>query len=290
MKVWFNGNITDDAKISLQTHALNYGTSVFEGIRFFETSKGPAIFRVKDHIDRLFLSAESLGMNVPYSRNDIYKAIVDVVKGSSLKEGYIRPLFFYGDESINVYPEQVSVNCAVFVSEYNQGREDLRVHVSNIRKVSEKSTIPGTKFGGFYVNSILAMEDARKNGFDEALLLDEKGNVSEGPLHNFFVVKDKLVITPVSSSILLGITRDTVLTISKDCGFESIEKELSVEEMNDSDEAFFCGTAAGIKWIKEIDHIKFGDEIGSVTSKLKEKYEEIITGADDKYKDWLEII
>lgn len=289
MKVWFNGEIFEekDARISLMTHALSYGTTVFEGIRFYQTEDGISVFRLTDHIDRLFKSAEALKMNVPASRHDIEKGVKDLIKKCKVLDGYVRPMIFYGDESISVYPKENSVNCAIIISDWKNHEGGIRVKTSEFRRINENAVVHGTKVGGYYVNSIFAMEDARKRGFDEALMLDSEGYVSEGPAYNFFIVKGNLLMTPSSRSALFGITRETILEISKELGFESIEKDLTLEEVTDADEAFFCSTAAEIVWIKEIDHIRLSDKIGPVTEKLMEKYQEIVHGRDKEREEWL---
>ncbi len=292
MKIWFNNKIVDekDAMISVKAHGLHYGTAVFEGIRFYETEKGVAIFRLKDHIDRLFHSADALKMSVTFSRNDIKNGVKELIKSNNLKKGYIRIIIFYGPESLAVYPENISVNCAIILDEIRINKEGLRLKTSKFRKISDKATVHGTKISGFYANSVLAMEDVRKQGFDEALMLDQNGFVSEGPAYDFFIVKDNLITTPSSKSALLGITRSTILKIAKDLGYESIEKELTIEEATDADEAFFCSTGSEIIWIKEIDHIKISENIGDITTKIKDKFNYIVHGKDEQYLSWLEII
>lgn len=292
MKIWMDGELLPEekAKISVKTHSLHYGTAVFEGIRFYDTKKGIKIFRLDDHIERLFRSAENFNMDVPFSRDDIKCAVKGVINNNDLKEGYIRPIIFYGDESIGAYPGNVSVHAAVFATPWNLMKDGLRVKTANIRKINRDATVPGVKITGTYFNSVLAMEEARKLGFDEPLILDEVGYVSEGPTQTFFIVKDNLITTSISKSQLPGITRDTILKIAKDLGYESIEKELTVEEARDADEAFFCATAYGIVYIKELDYIKICQEIGQVTKNIKQKYDEIVHGKDDKYERWLEDI
>ena len=291
MKVWLNGKIVndEDAKVSVKTHSLHYGTSVFEGIRFYETEKGPAVFRLKEHIDRLFNSAEALSMDVPFSRKEVEEAVKELVRVNNSKEGYIRPVIFYG-EGLSVYPKDISVNCAIMIADWDAGKDGLRVKVSKFRRVNKNAAVSGVKMGGYYVNSVLAMEDARRSGYDEALLLDEEGIVSEGPAHNLFAVKDGLLLTSTSKSALHGITRNSILEIAKELGYTMIEKDLTLEEVKDSDEVFFCATGAEIIWIKSVDEIRISDEIGEITKKIKEKYFDAVRGKDKKYEHWLDYV
>ena len=291
MKVWLNGKIVDDndAKVSVKAHSLHYGTSVFEGIRFYKTEKGPAVFRLKEHIDRLFNSAEALSMDVPFSRKEVEEAAKELIRVNNSKEGYVRPVIFYG-EGLSVYPKDISVNCAIMIADWDAGKDGLRVKVSKFRRVNKNAAVSGVKMGGYYVNSVLAMEDARRSGYDEALLLDEEGIVSEGPAHNLFTVKDGLLLTSTSKSALHGITRSSILEIAKELGYTMIEKDLTLEEVKDSDEVFFCATGAEIIWIKSVDEIRISDEIGEITKKIKGKYFDAVKGKDKKYEHWLTYI
>ena len=291
MKVWLNGKIVndEDAKVSVKAHSLHYGTSVFEGIRFYETEKGPAVFRLKEHVDRLFNSAEALSMDVHFSRKEVEEAAKELVRVNNSKEGYIRPVIFYG-EGLSVYPKDISVNCAIMIADWDAGKDGLKVKVSKFRRVNKNAAVAGVKMGGYYVNSVLAMEDARRSGYDEALLLDEEGIVSEGPAHNLFTVKDGLLLTSTSKSALHGITRRSILEIAKDLGYTMIEKDLNLEEVKDSDEVFFCATGAEIIWIKSVDEIRISDEIGEITKKIKEKYFDAVRGKDKKYEHWLDYV
>lgn len=291
MKVWFNGKIIEeeDAKISIKTHSLHYGTGVFEGIRFYKAEKGTAIFRLKDHVDRLFNSADALSMDVPFSRSEIEMAVKELISVNKMEEGYIRPIIFYG-EYLGVYPSSVSVNCAIILADWKNIKEGLRVKVSKFKRINKDATVFGAKISGNYANSILAMEDVRKRGYDEALMLDENDMVSEGPAQNLFIVKDNFLITPSSRSVLLGITRDTILNIAKELNCTTIEKDLELEDVKEADEAFFCGTGAEIVWIKSIDDIKVSDEIGEVTKKIKDRYFYIVKGKDKKFEHWLDYV
>ena len=291
MKVWLNGKIVDDeaARIPVTTHSLHYGTSVFEGIRFYETEKGIAVFRLKEHINRLFNSADALSMDVHFSRKEFEEAAKELIRINDIKEGYLRPIIFYG-EGLSVYPKDISVNCAMMIVKWEKSKEGLSLKVSKFRRVNKNASVSGVKMGGYYVNSVLAMEDARRSGYDEALLLDEEGIVSEGPAHNLFAVKDDLLITSASKSALHGITSNSILEITKELGYTMIEKDLTLEEVKDSDELFFCATGAEIVWIKSVDGVRVSEEIGEVTKKIKEKYFDAVRGKDKKYEHWLDYV
>lgn len=291
MKTWFNGKVIDegDAKIPIKTHALHYGTAVFEGIRFYKAEKGIAVFRLKDHINRLFNSADALSMSIPFSRDMIEKAIKELLRANKVEEGYIRLIAFYG-ECLSVYPSDVFVNCAIIITEWKNYKEGLRVKISKFRRINKDATVAGAKISGNYANSILAMEDARKKGYDEALMLDENNMVCEGPIQNLFIVKDNLLIAPTSNSALQGITRGTILKIAEELNCTTIEKDLSPEEVKEADEAFFCGTGAEVVWIKSIDDVSTSSEIGEITKRVKEKYFDIVRGKDKKYENWLDYV
>ncbi|MBL7055126.1 branched-chain amino acid transaminase [Candidatus Woesearchaeota archaeon] len=291
MKAWVNGKIVpwDEAKIHVTCHSLHYGTAVFEGIRFYKAEKGIAVFRLKEHVNRLFNSADALSMELKFSRNEIEEAVKKMVRANNFEEGYIRPLIFYG-ECLNVYPENVSVNCAIVISDFKNDKDGLKVKISRFKRINESATVSEAKISGNYANSVLAMEDVRRQGYDEALMLDEDGMVSEGPAHNLFIVKGALLLSPTSKSALQGITRDSILRIAEELGYTAIEQELEAEDIKEADEAFFCGTGSEIIWIKSIDDIGISDEIGEVTKKIKDKYFEIVKGKDKKFDNWLEYI
>ncbi len=292
--IWFNGKFVkwERAKIHLLTHALHYGSAVFEGIRCYKSSKGPAIFRLKDHIERLFNSAKCLEMKIPFSKREIQNAIYKLVKLNKLKECYIRPIVFYGYGKMGLNPKGAKIDCAICVWPWGKYlKEKVKVKISKFTKLHPKSVFPFAKISGYYVNSIFATLDAQKSKFDEAILLDYKGFVAEGPGENIFIVKNKKLFTPKLGSILPGITRDSIIKIAKNEKIEVFEKEISVKELKNCDEAFFTGTAAEITPIFQIEEKIINEgKIGPITKFLQEKFYNIVHGKDEKYKNWLTFV
>jgi branched-chain amino acid aminotransferase len=289
--IWFNGKLVkwEDAKIHVLSHALHYGSGVFEGIRAYKTKKGPAVFRLKEHVKRLFSSAESLFMVLKYSQEDIIKAIKETVKSNGLEEGYIRPIIFYGYGKMGLNPNGADIDVAIAVWPWGSYiGESAKVKISNIMRIDPKSLKADKKVCGHYVNSILASLEAKKQGYDEAILLDSKGNVAEGPGENVFIIKDKKIFTPtLNHQILPGITRDSIIKIAKDLGYEVIEKDIKVSELKEADEIFFTGTAAEVTPISKLDNKEIG--IGPITLKLKEKYMDIVRGKAG-YEEWRDYV
>jgi branched-chain amino acid aminotransferase len=289
--IWLNGKFVkwEQAKIHILTHALHYGSGVFEGIRCYRTQNGPAIFRLKEHIDRLFNSAKWLKIKIPFSKGEIKKAIINLIKLNELQECYIRPIVFYGYGKIGLNPKGAKVDCAIIVWPWGKYlKEKVKAKISKFIRLHPQSVISSAKICGYYVNSIFASFDAEKEKFDEAILLDYRGFVAEGPGENIFIVRNKKLLTPKLLSILPGITRDSIIKIAKDMKIKVIEKDISVKELKDCDEAFFTGTAAEITPIFQIDNkIINRGEIGAITKILKEKFYEIVYGEDKKYEKWL---
>lgn len=293
--VWMGGKFVkwEDAKVHILTHALHYGSAVFEGIHSYKTGKGAAIFRLDEHIKRLFYSANALSMKIKFSNGQIKGAIKELIKTNNLSDAYIRPLAYYGYGSIGVFPKDVPTNLAIaavpWVQRYYSG--NLRIMASRFARHSEKSNVPGAKISGNYANSILAMYEARKKGYDEALMLDENGFVSEGPAENIFIVKNGELITPNSKSALHGITRDSILKISKSLGISAYEKKVTLDGVKNADELFFCGTAVEITPIKSVNNKKIGSgKTGEITAGIKNKFYDIARGKDKEYDKWLTYI
>ena len=290
-KIWFNGQLVlwEDAKIHVLTHALHYGSGVFEGIRFYKTSRGRAIFRLKEHVDRLFTSAESLFMKVPYSKEQIFNAIKETVKLNSAEEGYIRPIIFYGYGKMGLNPEGASIDAAVAVWPWAKYLGDkVKVKISKYIRIHPESLQADKKVTGHYVNSILASMDAKSSGYDESLLLDYKGNIAEGPGENFFIVKNGIIYTPKLGKILPGITRASIIEVAKDMKLQVVEQELTKKDIEEADEAFFTGTAAEVTLIESIDDKKFTKF--QISEKLKEKYIDIVKGKNKEYLKWLAFV
>ncbi len=295
-KIWLNGRFIDwqEAKIHILTHTLHYGGGVFEGIRAYKTRKGPAVFRLPEHIKRLFYSASALEMEIPFSKQELEKAVLETVKVNEVEECYIRPIVFFGYGKMGLNPKGCPVQVAIAVwpwGAYLGGKEAVRVKISKYKRIDPRSTVADAKITGHYVNSILASLEAQKTGFDEALLLDGNGYIAEGPGENIFIIKDKNIFTPPKGAILPGITRDSVITIAKDLGFRVEEKNLTVEELKSADEAFFSGTAVEICPIAQIDQCLIGNGMpGEITQKIKEIYQKIVQGEEERYLNWLSFV
>ncbi|MBU4216373.1 branched-chain amino acid transaminase [Candidatus Parcubacteria bacterium] len=294
MFIWLNGKFIDSSKatVPILNHSLHYGSAVFEGIRCYDTADGPAIFRLKDHIDRLFYSAKTIGMEVPYSKGDILEATKVLIKKNKLKECYIRPIIFYG-EKMGLLPVGAPVHFAIAAWSWGKylEKDSVSIKISPYVRIHPQSSVMGAKISGHYSNSIIAALDAKKSGFDEALLLDYKGNIAEGPGENIFFVKGKKVFTPKRDSILPGLTRDSVIRILKDKKFAVVEKNIRPAEIKNFEEAFFTGTAVEINAIGKIDNKLIGKgNIGTVAKDIKESYADIVRGKIPKYRKWLDFI
>ena len=289
--IWFNGKFLrwKQAKIHILTHALHYGSGVFEGIRCYKTQDGPAVFRLKEHIDRLFNSAKFLKIKIPFSKKEFQKSILELIKLNKIEECYIRPIVFYGYGKMGLNPKGASVDCAAILWPWGKYLKDkVKVKISKFIRLHPQSVVSSAKVCGYYVNSIFSTFDAEKDGFDESILLDYRGFVAEGSGENIFIVKNKKLLTPNLGSILPGITRDSIIKIAKDIKIEVIEKDISVKELKNCDEAFFTGTAAEITPIYQIDEkIINKGEIGEITKILQEKFYQIVHGEDKKYNKWL---
>lgn len=290
--VWMDGKFVkwEDAKVHILTHALHYGSAVFEGIHSYKTGKGAAIFRLDEHIERLVYSANALSMKIKFSKGQIKSAIKGLININSLSDAYIRPLAYYGYGSIGVFPKDIPTNLAIvavpWAQRYYSG--NLKIMTSKFARHSEKSTVFGAKISGNYANSILAMHEARKKGYDEALMLDEAGFVSEGPAENIFIVKNGELITPDSKSALHGITRNSILKISKSLGISTYEKKVTLNEVKNADELFFSGTAVEISPIKSVDNKRIGSgETGEITARIKGKFYDAVRGKVKEYSKWL---
>ena len=292
--VWFDGRLveSDKVRIDLLSHALHYGSGAYEGIRAYETSAGPAIFRLQDHVKRLFHSAGVLGIKLPYSQQTIERAIRDTVKKSGLRACYIRPIVFYGEGEMRLTPERAKVHVAVAVwpwGAYLGEHQMLSVGISPYVRFHPKSVVPSAKVTGFYAASAMATLDARRRGFNECVLLDYEGNVAEGPGENIFIVKGGKLIAVDSPSILRGITRATVIQIARDLRIPVVEKSIALRELLSADEAFLTGTAAEVAAVGKIDKkkLRFSNAIGPITEKIRSTYLATVHGEVPKYKKWL---
>ena len=298
-QIWMDGSFCDwkDAKIHILTHTLHYGTGVFEGVRAYETDKGPAIFRLEDHTDRLFNSAKLIGMNIPFTKDVLMKAQCDAVNINNLKNAYIRPLCFYGNEGMGLRADNLKIHCAIAAWDWGPylGEDKIingiKIKVSSFPKRTEMAMLYKAKATGNYLNSMLALKDALNDGYDEALILGTDDSVNEGSGENFFLIKDNKLITPDLSTVLDGITRKTIIALAEDLDIQTVEKKISLDEVFECDEAFFTGTAAEVTPIIEIDNTKINNGIpGQITKKLQENYFNLIRGKYGKYDEWLTIL
>ena len=295
-KIWMDGDLLEwsDAKIHVLTHTLHYGTGVFEGVRAYETSVGPAIFRLNDHTKRLFNSADLIGMSIPYSLEELNDAQANIVRENKLNNAYIRPMCFYGSEGMGLRADNLKVHVCIAAWDWGSYLGDdkitngIKVKVTDFPKRCEKSMLHKAKASGNYLYSMLALKDALNSGFDEALILDVDNNVNEGSGENFFMVKDDILYTPRDHTVLNGITRQTIIDISKDLDLEVFEKDISVDDVKVADEAFFTGTAAEVTPVVQVDQSKIGDgTTGKITRKVQKEYFDLIRGKNTKYDHWL---
>lgn len=292
--IWMDGKFVrwKNAKIHILSHSLHYGSAVFDGIHSYKTKEGTAIFRLDEHIDRFFHSANAMSMKLKFTKNQLKNAIKKLLKINRVSDAYIRPLAYYGYGNVGVFPKDVPTNVAILTVPWERYYSSpLRIMTSHFIRHSVKETIYGTKISGNYANSILAMHEARKKGFDEALMLDNEGYVSEGPAENIFLVKNRKLITPNSRSALHGITRSSILEIGRDLCIKAYGKKVTLNEVKNADEVFFCGTATEIAPVVEVNGKKIGDgKIGGITLRIKNKYLGIVRGKDRKYTKWLTFV
>ena len=296
--IWMNGDLVpwEDAKVHVLTHGLHYGTGVFEGIRCYDTQIGPAVFRHQDHVERLFRSAELYYMPIPYTREQVRAATLDLIARNGLRACYIRPLVFRGAGVMGLFPLEAPVDVAIAVWEWgaylgDEGKANgIRAKVSSWRRISSDSLIPQAKASGQYLNSVLAKIESHKAGYEEAILLDEHGNVCEGTGENVYVVRDGVVLTPPhTASILDGINRRAILQIARDLGFEVVERDLARAELYLADEVFVSGTAAELTPVREIDDHAIGDgRPGEITRAIQRTFEDALHGRAERYREWLD--
>ncbi len=296
-KIWMDGEMVpyDEAKVHVLTHSLHYGLAVFEGMRCYESGDGrSAIFRLREHIRRLLDSAHIVMMPVPFSSEELMKASADVVRINHFKECYLRPLAFYaeGEMGLAARGNQTRVAIAAWPWGAYLGQDSLskgvRLKTSSFARFYHNSMMPAAKASGHYVNSILAGYEARQNGYDEALLLDTEGFVAEGSGENVFVVRDGTVRTPPLTSILPGITRDSVIKILRDLSIPVIEEHFARDQFYIADEAFMTGTAAEVTPVRELDDRRIGSGApGPITKKVQEVFQAALHGRDSRYRDWL---
>ena len=296
-KIWMDGELVEwrDAKIHVLSHTLHYGCGAFEGVRAYKTEQGTAIFRLEEHTDRLFNSAKILRMKLPFSKEELNEAQKEVVRANKLESCYLRPLVWIGSEKLGVSPKGNTIHAMVaawawgaYLGEEGMKR-GIRVKTSSYTRHHVNITMTQAKAVSNYSNSILANMEATEDGYDEALLLDSAGFVSEGAGENIFVIKGGVVYTPdLSAGALNGITRNTVLHICKDLGLELVQKRITRDEVYIADEAFFTGTAAEVTPIRELDRVEIGSgSRGPITEKIQSAFFDIVNGRNPKYAHWL---
>jgi branched-chain amino acid aminotransferase len=295
-KIWFDGKLVEwrDAKIHVLTHTLHYGMGVFEGVRAYKTNKGTAIFRLQEHTQRLFNSAKIFQMNIPFSQEEIKEAQKEVVRANKLESCYLRPIVWIGSEKLGVSAKANTIHVAIAAWPWGAylGEDGLnkgiRVKTSSFSRHHVNVSLVRAKASGYYINSILANQEATNDGYDEALLLDTDGYVSEGSGENVFIVKNGKLYTPDLASCLDGITRDAIMTMAKDYKIEVIEKRITRDEMYCCDEAFFTGTAAEVTPIRELDGRQIGEgKRGPITTKLQGQFFDVVSGKNAKYSKWM---
>jgi len=294
--IWFDGEMVPwrDAKIHVLTHTLHYGMGVFEGVRAYDAVGGTAIFRLQEHTDRLFNSAKIMNMDMPYSKDDINQAQLDAVRLNNLDSAYLRPMAFYGSEGMGLRADGLKTH--VIVAAWNWGaylgkdalENGIRIRTSSFTRHHPNIAMCKAKANGNYINSMLALSDALKDGYDEALLLDVDGFVAEGSGENFFMVRDGIIYTPELTSALDGITRATVIQLAQEAGYQVVEKRITRDEVYIADEAFFTGTAAEVTPIRELDRRVIGSgSRGPITEVLQTKYFDVVHGRSIDHKNWL---
>ena len=293
--IWMDGECVEwaEAKIHVLTHTLHYGLGVFEGVRAYLTDEGTKIFRLEDHTNRLFESAQAVNMQIPFSKSEINNAQKEIFTKNNLKEGYIRPMCFYGSEEMGLRAENLNPHCMIAAWEWPnyltpEARiQGIKVKTSSYTRHHVNITMCKAKANGNYINSILALREAQEAGADEAMLLDNEGYVAEGSGENIFLVENGELVTPELTSCLEGITRDSVITLARDLGYKVTERRITRDEVYVADEAFFTGTAAEVLPISEVDRRTIGSGgRGPVTEQLQTTYFDQVMGKRTTYPDW----
>ena len=293
--IWKNGSFQkwDDTNVHILSHTLHYGTGVFEGVRAYDTLNGPAIFRLKEHTNRLFDAAKKINIEIPFELEEIIHAQCETLNKNQLNAGYIRPIIYLGNEGLGLRAKDLSVNVAIAAWEWPSYMDpEAKKKGISIAKSSyiqyENPLHSGNKIIGTYFQNTMALHEAIDKGADEALMMDANGFISEGSGENIFIVKDLKLMTPTKDHCLNGITRQSVIQIAKDLNYDVIEKNLTFDDLISADEAFFTGTAVEITPISKVDDVKIGhDGAGKITKVLQNKFDEVISGKDLNYQSWL---
>jgi len=297
--IWMDGKLCPwrDAQVHVLTHTLHYGMGVFEGIRAYKTGRGTAVFRLGEHINRLFNSAHIMRITLPYTKEEISRACLEVLRGNNLASAYIRPVCFYGSEGMGLRADNLKVHVAIAAWEWGaylgpEGLEKgIRVKTSSYTRHHVNISMCKAKANGHYINSMLAFQEVREHGYDEALLLDSEGYVAEGSAENIFIVRNGIIYTPDLTSALEGITRDTIIELAAECGVPVKEKRITRDEVYIADEAFFTGTAAEVTPIREADSRRIGSGgKGPVTGRLQNLYSDCVYGRHKDRTQWLSFV
>ena len=294
--IWYDGELKPwrDATTHVLSHSLHYGTSIFEGVRCYQTKDGPAIFRLREHTERLFDSAHIIGMTIPFSKDDVSAAQCKAVRANNLDSCYLRPLAFYGADSLGLGASNNRVH--VIVAAWTWGtylgeeglKNGIRIKTSSFARMHVNSNMCLAKIGGHYINSAMAHAEVARNGYDEALLLDTQGMVAEGAGENIFIVRRGKIYTPPLASVLEGITRNSVSVLAADLGYEVVERGFTRDALYCADEAFFTGTAAEVTPIREVDDRRIGDGgRGPVTAAIQQAFFDAVCGKHPRSKEWL---
>ena len=298
--VWMNGEVVpwSGATIHVSAHTLHYGSGIFEGMRCYETEYGPAVFRMREHLQRLFASAEAYGIQIPYSKEQLEDAVCETIRHNEFTSCYVRPICYHGTASLAVHPRNCPVEVVIlawpwgaYLGEDNIER-GVRVMVASWTKFHSRMLPTTAKGCGGYLNSMLAAREAAAGGYDEALLLDESGNIAEGSGENLFLVRDgRLLTNDDRSSILLGITRDSVIELARDLGYEVEVGTLTLEDLLGADEAFFTGTAVEVTPIRELDGQLIGGGVrGPITERIQRAFLAAASGQDKRYAEWRHLV
>lgn len=294
--IWLDGQWVEwrEAKVHVLTHTLHYGLGVFEGIRAYHATQGTAVFRMQEHTDRLFRSAHIMNMKMPFDKAAINQAQIDAVANNNLDSAYIRTMCFFGSEGMGLRADNLKVH--VMVAAWSWGaylgaesiEKGIRIRTSSYTRNHHNSTMCKAKANGNYINSILALQEALATGYDEALMLDHEGFAAEGSAENLFIIRNGKIYTPETTSALEGITRDTVMTLAREQGYDIIEKRITRDEIYVADEAFFTGSAAEVTPIRELDNRAIGSGVrGPITEQLQTLYFDAVYGRSAQHNDWL---
>ena len=298
--IWFDGKIIpfNEGNIHVMSHCIHYGSAVFEGIKCYSTSNGPAIFKLKEHMARLHKSANSFNIKIPFSVDELCNGAIELIKSNEVEDCYLRPIAFYGFDTLGVHPKNCPVQASMATLDWGAyvSKEALqkgaRITISPWKKYKTNAFPESTKASGPYLNSMLAVQDAKSKGFDEALLLNEDDSVAEGSGQNIFIIKNGVFYTnDASSNILMGITRSTLFNLIEDINYKFEIRKLSKEDLFSADEIFYCGSASEVTPIREIDNYRIGNgQAGHLTLKLQKLYYEIVRGEHEKYFEWLTLV